>query len=623
MGAESDGYGLGSASTLLQLIFACNILQMGLGTALSAGAPSAASGTQTASLRNSRWRETLGRAQLNPFQVLLMAVFALIQARGGCTDFITLVGLTASTASFLFSSLLVLVIAGFGDADAELPEVSSAGDVLVEMREGDSRKWRLLAKGGPALLGVLRALAQLLLLFAAAPKGLGLVCASVFVRLALVLSAVGSWGLHLGLPSLGALAAARADAERVAVSTASLVGSIALLDHIAWGESSLMLAPLQPVLYCTLAGVAQIGLIFVVHLTGQGRVQEGDFKPELDFKFALVEDEDGNTSTGVESLRSVSVVALYLSLALGVGRVVAGTFGVEPSLSGMCIRWGEPLTATAVLLMSTLYAAYCLEYFIVSDSSSKEASSVAEVEEEERAAAALGPMDFVKVVLSGARFTIPALVALQASLPAAAVATGEDESWTTALAQQAFKVPFMYGLILVAFALMLQVAMVVLFAAWHADVTPFPQPPFDCTGTINWEPESAVARKAAACIRTLTVTSLFAGLTLGWCGLGVALWSVLLVVLFPLVYFMLPSESKQIVGDVLSIFAHGLGFAGRWVEAITANWREASEAAAAAKATKKAAVLEQEDSAEAKGSKGAAKDDWKAAKKAGGSKKKR
>merc|ERR1719221_1669792 len=55
---------------------------------------------------------------------------------------------------------------------------------------------------------------------------------------------------------------------------------------------------------------------------------------------------------------------LYLSLSIGIARVLVGTFDVEVSLGRVAVAWGEPLFAAAALLLALLVSVYVAELLL-------------------------------------------------------------------------------------------------------------------------------------------------------------------------------------------------------------------------------------------------------------------
>eukprot|EP00928_Gymnodinium_smaydae_P077502 TRINITY_DN6086_c0_g1_i2.p1 TRINITY_DN6086_c0_g1~~TRINITY_DN6086_c0_g1_i2.p1 ORF type:complete len:654 (-),score=173.45 TRINITY_DN6086_c0_g1_i2:126-1877(-) len=570
-------------------------------------------------LRNSAWQATLSAAASAAGPAISLAVFALVQARGGAKDALTSYGLLVATASVLLSVLLVLLVPGFG---GEVPTVNAvSGDMSME----GSPKFGGLAK----LLKIIRGLSQLALIFAAPPSGFQLLCATVSLRFLFVLQVIGS---------LGGSFEARADAELVA-HKAGMLGGLALLDHVAWGPSSVIFAPLQPVLYCTLIGFAQIGFILVVHLSGQGKIA-GPGKIEFDFHLLL--DEDGEAGgLHPEALRRATCAGLYIAMALAACRAALGIFDIKVSLGSACIVWGEPLSATAALLMLLLLKVYCANYIGHTFGGEKEtaapmsngmvngvdheASELAngEAQPEEETAEQMqaqpepeqSPTDYLKAVIAPAFSIVLALVAVHTGVRGADADLDEEEA-TVSLAQM----PFRYGFILTAFGLLMQVGTLFLYMNMRSDDGANSQPPFDCTGTIQWEPANPGAKKFAALARLATLAPLGLGLVLGLLGMGFLFWAAVGATVFPLVLILLPASSRACVMDVLGLAPRCLGCLGFVSDALAARQRRAEEARAAVAAKE----LSADGAAKAAGAAvGGAekKQSWKAAPK--GSKKKK
>jgi hypothetical protein len=171
-------------------------------------------------------------------------------------------------------------------------------------------------------------------------------------------------------------------------------------------------------------------------------------------------------------------------------------------------------------------------------------------------------------------------------------------------------IPVRYGFLLTGFGVIMQVKQTCLYGIWHFGSS---QPGFDCdcAGTIMWNDLSnGTARKVMAAVRIKTLILLQVGLLLGSLGMGggmgVLVFAAILISLGPIVLFSLPSESRQVVGDVLSIFTALLGLACQSFFGMGEDWMKASrakrEAAAAAKAALKASALEAEDAQDLKAS---------------------
>mmetsp|Transcript_31637 Transcript_31637/g.87340 ORF Transcript_31637/g.87340 Transcript_31637/m.87340 type:complete len:649 (-) Transcript_31637:157-2103(-) len=599
------GVGLGFCTTLLQLHLGVGLLITALGIVNSS--PS------FAQLRDAKE----GRAaRLQTLQVVLhgmaaaaestklLAVFALIQARGRASDVVTFVGLCLVTGAVLSCTLLVFLVTSFVGDVVEVNHFT--GDVATGTLA--SRRFVVLAK----LLSVARAIGQFLLCFAAPPAGVQLLVASAFVRVAFAAQALGSLGRALGLPGLGALSEARADVERM-VNAFQIVGDLALLDHIAWGPSSSLFAPLHPVLYCATAGLAHVGLVGAVHVGLLGKLENMP-KAELDFRFTLPEDEEvGRQGARAESIRRCIVFAFYVAMLFGIGRIVVGLLTVTVSATGLSLRWGEPLVAVATFLALLRFVVYSTEYGVAQFADGKGEGNVAaavvqenpEVSTEttpELEVTSPGILPYLKCILMPGCSIALAMMAMHTTLSV------EDDFADFGAEPLAFVFGigaplFRSGFVMAAFAVVLQVVMLLAFALRHLDTTPAPEPTFDCMGNILWEPSNKMASKALTFVRRAAVALMVLGLLLGLLGMGVFYWAVALLVAGPLVYFILPPVVQQAVGDVFGIFASTFGWCGGWAWSRCESWlvgrRVRMEAAAAERAMQKAFALEKEWSSKA------------------------
>lgn len=113
-----------------------------------------------------------------------------------------------------------------------------------------------------------------------------------------------------------------------------------------------------------------------------------------------------------------------------------------------------------------------------------------------------------------------------------------------------------YGFMLAAAAVGLQVLMFLIFALWHFDTVPAPEPPFDGTGTLQWQLEGTTACKVTAGIRWATILLLEVGLLSGLLGMGVLLWLVIGFTVGPCFYFLVPQQARQHVHGLLGIIGN-------------------------------------------------------------------
>mmetsp|Transcript_67007 Transcript_67007/g.143313 ORF Transcript_67007/g.143313 Transcript_67007/m.143313 type:complete len:631 (-) Transcript_67007:63-1955(-) len=599
------GLGLGYATALLQL-------HLGLGLALTVlGIAVASGGALPKTLSAVPWEETLRAAARAASQVPLLAAFALIQACGAVPDGLSLVGLLVSSVSVFLGTFLAIAgpVCGWEAsevaADDESPAERPAGFYISLARR---------------VVSSLCAVGEAILIFGAVPSGLQLLSASLIMRLALGVHAVGAAGHALSLHDYGALFAALADVERMA-PLAPLVGTLALLDHLAWGPSSLLMAPLQPVLYCALAGVMQVGLILVAHHGHDSSVQDAPGNAAFDVRFFLGED---SSAAGVDSLSRATATGLYLALVAGVGRILVGTFEIEVSMGRLAVAWGEPLFASAALLAALLVATYAAELLLSRFTEAKprlpmqaamngNSENHADLDTtqdsiNEDTLEAPSTMDHVKAIVAPVISLVLALAAVHMSLPSTPT-TGAAGPSATAMLASAMTAPFRYGLLAVAAAVALQVLTLFVFNALRSDATV--EPILDCTGTLQWEPESELVRVLAMRLRSATLLLLGGGLFLGILGMGgVRWWAPAKLALALLLYVLATPEARSKANAIAQAFA---GLAGMQLEEHRLAW----EAARAKKAALQAAALEAEiaasASADAKSGKPAVKAAGKAA----------
>jgi len=569
---RSDGIGLSFASVLLQLHLMATLAFWFVGSVLGSSSESTYQ-----KLRASSWQATLGRACDASGPARLVAVFALIQARGGASDVLTSYGLYMTAVPVCLITLFVVLIPGCG---SEVPEVNaSSGDV----EETNSQTLGMLCK----VLSAVRAVGQLLLIFAAPPQGLQLICASVLVRFAFLLAAVGSLARFCGSTS-----EARDDALRVLGSSlAPMVGSLALLDHVAWGPSSYLLAPLQPVLYCSAAALAQVSLVFSANWILGGRVEEAEQSEsaDFDFKFELGEDSEADgAGIRLETLRQITAGGFFLALLLGLGRVSLGVFGLEFGMKGACVKWGEPAAAMAVVMYLIQFAVFSAQYCVGTGKASEGGTP--------------GVMYYAKLLMEPVSSLIIALVCAHMTIADQPPRESWEAAETSEIAMEVAQAPLRYGFILAAFAVIGQVKLMTLRSMMNGGAS---QMPFDCTGTVKFDDmEISPARAVMSCSRWMTVTMLLAGVLLGCIGLGALTFGAALLALGSL-FVVLPSASKQIVGEVFGMFFAVLGslfevfgmFFGMFFSvggAFMENQRLQKEAAAAKHAAGQAAEMEAE-----------------------------
>jgi len=339
----------------------------------------------------------------------------------------------------------------------------------------------------------------------------------------LIVSTVGACGHVLALDtSSNPLMVAQKDAEKL-LGLAPMVATIALLDLAAWGSTSVFGALVQPMPYCTLACLMQANLAFLVHLCF-GRDADGDTgRAEFDLGVA----PEDQRIPSIERFRRLTVAMLYGALFASAIRLLAGTFTVEASSARFAVYWNDPLFATACLLAVASCFVYVVEYITLQMS--------------EPAHAPLSDETMTNGADHGAKHTVmddvKAIVVPTQGLALALVAA----SMTTAnygrlnMIDSIFAtLPFRYGFIITAFAVGLQVALLLTFTISNTDNMASPHPVFDGAGTLQWE--------VAARFRRVVGTLLVGGLAIGWTSLGVSLWLLVCVPIGPFVFLFMPPE---------------------------------------------------------------------------------
>lgn len=594
-GNEVVGTGLGYASSLLQL-------HLGVGLALALLSTAISASPRLAARIGGDWEATLRAAAGASGPVPLLASFALLQVRGGAADAATWLGLLVATPAVLLGALAVLLTPTLGgqvpDVNARTGDVYSAPAPEEEDGEQGSRRLVMFSR----VLALFRGIGQGLLVVAALPSGAQLVCASALVRVGLAIHCLGSLGYTLGFSGSRSLSMAREDSERV-VGLAPVLAALALIDHATWGAGTLVMMPAQPALYCTLAALAQVSLIFAVRLSLGAGVSEESGKAELDIRFELGDLEATDAGTHLEAMRRVLVAGLYASTAATSGKALVGSFRVSGSLSGFCVEWGEPLVAVASLLAFLLFVVYVAEYILVQMKGPEDSFAILAAEDEEPEVStkkngheAPGTIDHVKAIVAPVHSLVLALIAAHAGLPDTMGVEPMD------VLINVVSIPLRYGFTLAAAAVFLQVATLLVFALWHSGAPePMPEPPFDGTGTLDWEPASALGCQVTSFVRRLTLLLLQGGLFLGWVGLGTIPWVIIFAFVLPLLYFKLSAEACAQLRDVSEILASCLSGQFRCllsrVELYLMQKRLKSEAQAALKAAKIGAAIEEEEEA--------------------------
>lgn len=548
---EPLGAGLGFAATLLQVHLGIGIVLVVVGAA----------GKSLS--RGSSWEVTLRSAAAAAGPVPLLVAFALVQAVGTTSDFLAFAGLGVSTASVFLGTLLALLIPTLGLDVADVN--SKTGEIISESFDNETPKAARMAKVARAVSS-LRFLGAALLLFGAVPAGTQLLCSALILRLALLVYAACAGAHALGVSS-GALVAA---AEH-AVKVAPLAAGLGLLDHLAYGTAPWLHAPMQPALYTAAAAAAQIALILVA-----GGSQE-PLRAEFDLGLAP------NALT--DTVAHASIGGLYLSLAVASGRVLVGTYDIQASLSGFSVEWGAPLIAAASLLAALYVLVQLLEVVLahIPKTALANGATNGAHEHEEKHEPTPTVISHVKAVVAPV-FTL-ALALATVHLSQSASSGSKALDMTLAFVT----LPLRYGFMLAAAGVALQVITLVLFALAHCDEEPVPEPPFDGSGCLRWEPEGETACKAVEGVRWATLGLLVGGLSLGWIGLGTLPWMVLGFTAVPLVYTLLPAEAKEVVHSNAVVGIAGLKNFGDFLLSCAGGFVNSRQQALTAMAERRAA----------------------------------
>lgn len=612
------GSGLGYACILLQSHLGLGVTMMLFPKALTL-APDFAR-----RINQQTWEATFWTVagMVKPAPVII--AFALIQALGGATDLATWIGLLLATFSVLLGAFAVVFATIFGGS---VPDVNvDTGDIITDDNSGGRLSITARVVSG------LRAFGQVLLIFGAPPIGVQLIFASLFVRLALAIHAVGSMSHALKLQRVGHVWEALLDAEYV-VRVAPIIAGLALLDQTFWGEGTLMFAPLQPTLYCALACCAQVGLVFTVQRTLGVRldVEFAGPKAEFDVMFDLEEEADTPVGARVEAVRSVTTFGFHAALTVGLAKAWIGVLSLSPSADGLCMTWPNAIGFTAVSMMSALVMVLVAEYAYAryknsnstkvttskhnnstnnSDNNhenghahdTEEAPETEETPEaaedggmETNGAAAVAAASVVEpkngsVTTEASTFffylkgmvgnvinIVLALIAVRAM--SIGEAEGDEFSVTSLM-----WLPCRYGFVFSGVALFLRMTTYLIYSALHiGDEAP---PPFDEFGVLDWQPSGQAGLHVSKSIRRLTLCFLHGGFFLGLIGMGVLFWAVSVATLGPLLFCLLPPKAKSVVVSLATtIFLTPF----KAVSSINAQMEEAR----AAKAAKLAASLEE------------------------------
>jgi len=287
---------------------------------------------------------------------------------------------------------------------------------------------------------------------------------------------------------------------------------------------------------------------------------------------------DNGASLHVEPFRQLTVLILYAALFLSGFRLLTGFFTLEVSTTGFAISWSEPFVATAALLSGLSTAVYLGDY--VSAQLFEQPTDNEQVRIMEKMKAITMPTQGVTMALIATHVTTTSYIKLD---PLDAMLSS---------------LPLKYGFLLTAAAVFLQVMFLVVFAVCSGGTTPT----FDGIGTVQWDAGPKSENKAAMWLQVTVVALLEGGLLLGVASLGVSLWLLVCIPVFPFVILFMPPEFCQglwitlrfCVSAVMKI----LGTMWSWLDSFMTQRRLAQEASSAQQATEKAAQLEAEMAAQ-------------------------
>lgn len=560
--------GLTSAAALLQV-------QLGIGFVLGAlGIVVTSSQAVKKQLAGSPWEATLRAAAKAVSPVPLLVSSALLQAQAA-PDALASVGFMVSSTAVALGAFLAVV------------------DPIMGAQEEEATPRFLKAN---RVLNGCRAFGQVLLVFAALPEGTQLLCASCLVRAALAVQAVGAAAGVLCLASGGAVAEVLVELEPVA-ALAPVLAALALLDSSAWGPGGLTVLLSQPALF----GVAHMALVVGVHFLG-GSVEDSD-RPELDLRFSAQE-----AGKQAEPVRIANAALLHLTIVLGLARVLVGTYGMEVTLGGIILQWGDPLAATAAALSALILGVYIVEYVLAaynaedppvakSNGLHQEGSEAAEEPTQpERSRAAI---DYLKAIVTPAHALLLAILAARMMN-----STSDADLDIMDRVSLVAVAPFRYGFVLAAVAVWLQVASFLVFAICHSDAEHMVEPPFHVTGTLQWQAKGALTNKLAEAVQWVTHALLEGGLLLGCVGLGPTTWFLGAISSMGFLYLAAPPEARLAADTTAKAMGSAaLACGGSWfsgLEALLEQRRQTQLAAAALRAAAVAAALEQESAPKGK-----------------------
>jgi len=388
---------------------------------------------------------------------------------------------------------------------------ASTGRVLVAPSAEKERTAARFASASRALSS-LRACGAALLVLSSLPAGVQLLSASALIRLALAFHALDAGAHALLLGRGGSAVAGMHGSAGSAMAAVPLIGSLALMDYMVYGPGSALLALVQPVLYCSLAALVQLGLAMTAGASLNGSTGE----PE---------------QPHVKRVGHLTSLGLNVAMGFGVARILAGAISISASTAGISVQWGEPLFATASLLAALLFAVDAART-LAGASTTTPAAGTAHVNGSSRPETP-STMDRVEATAMPAHSLALALLASHAGH---LEVLGPDGSLPSALP------PLAYGLILAAVALLCQLLLALAPAG----------------------PEAGVPHA-----QQTAQLPLQAGLALGLVGLGVRLWLPLAAVVVPGTLLLLPAEAREGLRGVLGAFGGAAGGAAEYLASCT------------------------------------------------------
>lgn len=544
-----DGIGLGYACALLQVQLAIGLAIGGITLAVSK------SSELRRQLANSPWQAALRADAAAAAPALMLAAFAMLQVRAEAMGLLTMVGLLMAGLSvfvgFMYTFLTTL-------CGGEVPDVDAVTGDITEKAIGK-------------VLSMAKAVGLMLLLFAPVPGSAQLTVASALMRLAFMAEAFCAFASTCGFRESG-LAEACIDVVR-ALQVAPLLGALAIMDHMAWGSSSVLSLPFQPGFYCSIALAAQVALILLLSLGCGGGLQEGSAACKR-----------------VAAINRLAGAGLCLGLLGCIVSVAWGTCEFALSTSGINIQWGEPMVATAIALTKLVFLAQLLEVAApepveaTPQENNHHGHEAAEAEAEGGDEALEQPAAQPQVVSPGISEPMKVITARAPGIALALVAMQMSSSEASHSAVDyflaVFNLPFRIGFPICIAAMWLQVILLLAFTFCHCEEQPVPVPSLDGTGTLVWSQASKV--------RTVVLVLLQGGLFVGILGLGFIRASASLVAFFAIILPCLPKEGKSNIASAMGWIAHGMqscgGVFGSQLEAYMAQRRKLAEAAAAKKA---------------------------------------